>query len=186
VSGNPLDDCFREFRLSAIRLECLPAYSVHGEAESIQAWREGLPRPERSLRTSDYLRDVAVDVLNGRQRARVRVVDEPLSEYIRWELDSYTENAVAGEEIRIAVRNGGDDKAQRDLADVSDFWYFDRGEEDERAVLMYYEADGTFISSHLATAVDHSWCRRMLARAWKHSVPLNEYVAARQRRTTAA
>jgi hypothetical protein len=186
VSGGPLDRCFCEFSLSAIRLECLPAYCGHGEEGSLQAWREGKPRPERSLRTDGYLREVAADVLGGRERARVRIVDEPLTDYIRWEMLAYAENAVAGEEIRIAVRKGGSGKAQRDLAEASDFWFFDRGGENERAVLMYYEQDGTFISSYLAAAVDHAWCRRMLAKAWRHSVPLSEYAAAARQGTAAA
>jgi hypothetical protein len=186
VSDDPLDDCFSTYRLSAIRLECLPEYLGHGEAESFKAWRERRPRPERSVRNNDYLREVAADVLDGRARGRVRIVDEPLSEYVRWELLSYAENAVAGEEIHIAVRQGGSEKAQRDLAGAADFWLFDQGEEDERAVLVHYSGDGSFASAHLATAVDHAWCRRVLGKAYACSVPLSEYLAMRSRRTTAA
>jgi hypothetical protein len=185
VSGDPLDDCFSAYRFSAIRLECLPAYVVGGEAESIQAWRQRRPQPERSVRTDAYLREVAGDVLDGRERIRLRVVDEPLTEYVRWEMGRYAENAIAGEQICIAVRQGGDEKAQRDLAEVSDIWFFDRGQEDERGVLMYYEQDGTFGSAHLATAADLIWCARMLAKVSKHSVPLAEYTS-RRRRTSAA
>jgi hypothetical protein len=184
-SGNVLDDCFTGFRFSALRLEVLPAYNEREEAASLAAWRARRPRPERSLRNDGYLREVAEDVLAGRQRQRVRVVDEPLSDYVRWELEAYAENQATGEEIRVAVRKGGSDRAQRDLAQAIDVWLFDIGEEDERAVLMYYESDGTFASAHLATAADHAWARKLAARAWQHSVPLNEYVARRRKAAAA-
>jgi hypothetical protein len=186
VTGSILGDCFSEFRLSAIRLEVLPAYSVREEAESLAAWRARRPRPERSLRTCDYLREVAEDVLAGRQRQRVRVVDEPLGDYARWEMERYAENQVAGEEIRVAVRKGGSEAAGHDLAHLLDGWGFDLAGEDGRVVLMDYEQDGSFTGAHLATAVDATWWRRTLAKAWQHSVPLSEYTAARPRRTAAA
>src|SRR5215469_8721254 len=80
VSGDILDECFDSFRHSAFHLETLPTYAVSGEAERIQAWREGRARPERSVRTSKYLQDVARNVLDGLERMRVRIVDHPLSE----------------------------------------------------------------------------------------------------------
>lgn len=184
--GDVLDDCFAGFRLNAIRLECLPAYLGRGEAESIAAWRARRPQPERSVRTDGYLREVAEDVLAGRQRQRVRIVDEPLSDYVRWELERYGESQTVGEEIRVAVRAGGSQAAAEDLAGAVDGWAFDLGDPDERVVLMYYEPDGSFGSAHLATAVDARWWRRVLANAWQHSVPLNDYVATRKRRSAVA
>ena len=186
MTGSILGDCFSEFRLSAIRLEALPAYSVREEAESLAAWRARRPGPERSLRTSDYLREVAEDVLAGRQRQRVRVVDEPLPDYVQWELERYAENQVAGEEIRVAVRKGGSEAAQKDLAHVLDGWGFDLADENGCVVLMDYEQDGSFTGAHLATAVDAIWWQRTLAKAYQHSVPLNEYADTRRRRIVAA
>jgi hypothetical protein len=186
VSGDPLEDCFASFRFSAYRLETLPAYSVPDEAERIQAWREGLPRPERSVRTSGYLREVASHVLAGLDRARIRIADLPLSEYTRYELAGYPETLAAGEQIFVAVRRGGDEKAGRDLSEASDFWLFDYGQEGEQAVLMYYEQDGSFASAHLATAPDLTWCHRMWGKAARHAVALNEYLAVNRRATSAA
>lgn len=181
MSGNILSECFGEFSASAVRLETLPAYSVSEEAEQIRAWRAGRARPERSVRNDDYLRSVAVDVLDGRARGRIRVVDLPLSDYIRWELDGYAENAAAGEEIRIAVRNGGTPEAQKALAGVSwDFWLFDFGTEEESAVLLEYDQDSQFTGATLATYGDLRHCHRMWQTAWNHSVPLNEYRARRK------
>jgi hypothetical protein len=179
VSGDILDECFDSFRHSALRLETLPAYAVSGEAERIAAWREGRARPERSVRTSGYLREVAANVLAGRERMRVRIVDHPLSEYCRYQMGSYVESAAAGEQIRIVVRVGGSNPARQDLDIVkTDFWFFDRGTEHERAVLLDYDANGAPTGAHLATDPDLALCRKLWATAYKHSVHINEYLAS--------
>lgn len=181
MSESILSECFGEFSVSAQRLETLPVYSVSEEAEQIRAWRAGRARPGRSIRNDGYLRSVAADVLDGRERGRIRVVDLPLSDYVRWEFEGYAENAAAGEEIRIAVRDGGSAEAQKALAVVSwDFWLFDFGTEEERAVLLQYGPDGDFEDAHLATQVDLAHCHRVWQTAWRHSVPLNEYRARRK------
>jgi hypothetical protein len=186
VSGDLLDECFRSFRHSALRLETLPAYAVSGEAERIQAWREGRARPERSVRTSEYLREVAANVLAGRERTRVRIVDHPLSEYCRYQMAAYIESAAAGEHIRIVVRGGGSEQARQDLDIVSDFWFFDQGTEHERAVLLEYDAEGAFTGARLAAEPDLAVCRTLWATSYKHSVHINEYLASARLVTSVA
>jgi hypothetical protein len=179
VSGDILDECFRQFRSSAFRLETLPAYAVSGEAERIEAWRDGRARPERSVRTSGYLREVAANVLAGRERMRVRIVDHPLSEYCRYQIAGYVESAAAGEQTRIVVRNGGSEQSRPDLDSVAgDFWLFDMGTEDERVVLLEYDVTGAFAGARLAAGPDLASCRRLWALAYRHSVHLNEYLVA--------
>jgi hypothetical protein len=189
VSGGILDECFRWYHTSAIRLETLQAYQAgEAEAERLAAWKRGYPIPERSVRTNEYLREVAAGVLAGRERQRFRIVDHPATDYTRYEtLAAYPESAAAGEEIRIAVREGGTPEAQKALAGIaSDAWFFDAGTEDERCVLMEYEADGTYVAAHLATEVDHRHLRKLLVKTAEHSVPLAEYLAQARRRTAAA
>jgi hypothetical protein len=179
VSGDILDECFRQFRSSAFRLETLPAYDVSGEAERIEAWRDGRARPERSVRTSEYLREIAANVLAGRERMRLRIVDHPLSEYCRYQITGYIESAAAGEQTRIVVRNGGSEQTRPDLDSVGgDFWFFDMGTGDERAVLLEYDATGAFTEAHLAAGPDLALCRRLWALAYTHSVHLNEYLVS--------
>ena len=55
-----LNACFDLFERTAERLEALPAYAVGGaEEERLRAFRLGLPRPERSVRTSPWLARIA-------------------------------------------------------------------------------------------------------------------------------
>jgi hypothetical protein len=186
VSGDILDECFNGFRHSAFRLETLPAYAVSGEAESIEAWRAGRARPERSVRTNGYLREVAANVLAGRERTRVRIVDHPLSEYCLYQMAAYVESAAAGEQIRIVVRNGGSKRAGQDLRIVSDFWFFDQGTEAECAVLMDYDAAGAFTGTRLAAEPELAVCRKLWATAYKYSVHINEYLASARLATPVA
>lgn len=177
MSGGILDECFRQFQVSAVRLETLPAYAVKGEQERIQAWRDGRPRPERSVRTNDYLREVAANVLAGRERRRIRVVDHPLSEYLRYQFTGYVETAAAGEEILVAVRRAGSRLIRPDLEHVSDAWLFDLGHAGECAVLLSYHPDGAFTGARLADASELAACIRWHDAAVRHSVPLNAYLA---------
>lgn len=187
MSGNILSECLSAFRVSAWRLESLAAYSDPDEDEQIRAWRDGQPRPERSVRTDAYLRRVASDVLAGRDRKRIRVLDEPPGEYARWELTGLAENAVAGEETWVTIRRSGTSVLVPALAESPlDFWLFDAGTEDERAVLMEYDTAGAYVTSHLATAVDHRWYWSLWKAAAVNSVPLADYLARNRQATAAA
>ena len=68
-------DCFDEFRVSAFRLETLRQYAIPVEDERIAAFRENRPLPERSVRTSQWLRRIADTTAAGKRWSRVHVVD---------------------------------------------------------------------------------------------------------------
>ena len=66
VARADLSACFDLFERTADRLETLPAYAVGGsEEERLRAFRLGLPRPERSVRTSPWLARVARTTATG-------------------------------------------------------------------------------------------------------------------------
>ena len=162
---------FDQFSEAVIRLETLPSYSVGGaEEERIQAWRDGLPRPERSVRTSPWLARIATTtVTKGKSWQRVRVVDEPLTEYQRYQLQSYVESQAAGEQVRIARRDQVSD-------DGPDFWLFDGV--DGYAVVMRYDADGRWVGAERTE--DPSVLRALAHRVSvveKHTMTLNESLA---------
>lgn len=108
-----LEALFDEFGRTAFRYEGLPAYLVAEEAERIQAWREHRARPERSVRTSDWLRRIPVTTAQGKQWARVRAVDRPPPEYLRYEVNGYVENQAVGDRTSLIDREHA--------ADVRDF-----------------------------------------------------------------
>lgn len=137
MTSEEFDDAFDQFRVSAFRLETLQHYSVSAEDTRMRAFREGTPRPERSVRTSPWLRRIALTTAGGKSWSRVHVIQEPLSEYLRYELIGYVESMAVGEEIRLAYPPEG-----RALVD---FWLFDAGAPGAFAVLMRYNDDGAVL-----------------------------------------
>lgn len=169
-----LGACFDNFTATAFRLETLQHYA--GEEDRLEAFSLGLPLPERSVRTSPWLARIAVGTAaEGKRWQRVRVVEEPLTEYTRYELASYVESQAAGEEIRIARRPPIPPTSLR-----GDFWLFDVGWASAYALKMAYGDDGVFLDAELVTDTQGLAVLdtvRKLALLW--SVPLNEYLAGK-------
>jgi hypothetical protein len=177
VTPEEFDAHFDRFTSMVFRLETLQDYGDPGEAERVAAFHRDDPRPERSIRTSPWLARIAATTLAGKRWQRVRVVEEPLTGYTRYELAGYVESQAAGEEIRIARP-----EASPALATLRrDFWMFDAGTSDEFALLMNYGRGGEYEGAGLVTNPDlllEFQAERGLA--LRLSVPLNEYLAHRR------
>lgn len=181
VNGTDFDALFDTFAHSAFRFEARPSYAVGGdEAVRIAAFREGRPRPERSVQTSPWMARIAVStVVHGKSWSRVRVVDEPLTEYQRYQLESYKESQAVGERIRISTRSAGTD------AVGVDYWLFDGGTSAAFAVVMHYGDNGAVQRRELVPA-GHPDVIGMHERAQElvdAAVDLNEFLARPVRRT---
>lgn len=178
MNPDEFDHCFEKFTHSAFRMETLQRYTVDSEAERIGAFLRGEPRPDRSVRTSSWLRRVAVTTAAGKHWSRVHIVDLPLTDYLRYQLIGYVETAAAGEEIRIALRGEHSELA----ALCEDFWLFDGGRPDAYAIAMRFDADGRPLGHDLVTdpARLDTFNRARLA-AWEASMSLNEFTAGNAR-----
>lgn len=146
VDANDFSTLFGGFHHRVVRFEALATYSIGGaEAERVQASREGRPRPERSVRTSPWLARIAASTVAGKSWSRIRVVDEPLTEYQRYQLTGYIESQAVGERISLVLRSAMEDHAP-------DFWLFDEGSPGAHAVLMHYYDDGRLDHRELVTS----------------------------------
>jgi hypothetical protein len=105
----------------------------------------------------------------GRHLVRVHVIEEPPSDYIRYELAAYQLNRDAGEDVRLLpVRRG---TWPADLPQ-HDYWLFD----DERLWLMDYNPAGAFLATRLMEdPVEIGRHRRWRDIALASSVPLSDY-----------
>src|SRR5262245_32965705 len=131
---------------SAFRLETFQHYA--GDDAAIDAYRKGLPRPERSVRTNAYLRRLARATLDGRQFCRVHVVDLPLTDCVRVELEGYRESAAGGEVIGLAERPPG----ASPLHDLqTDFWLLDQDNGHAMVLVMSYDGAGVYRHSEMYT-----------------------------------
>ncbi len=177
-----LAECFDQFTATARKLETRRAYLEPSEAARLEAFRQHQPRPERSVRTSPWLARVAATTLAGKSWERIKVVGRPLSEYQRYSLLGLVESQAAGEQVRIA-----DNSRAPALLALRDLWLFDAGTDHARLALMRFREDGTSAGAEITT--DPAKITEAEA-AWelaaRHSVPLANYLADREREAEAA
>jgi hypothetical protein len=166
------DGLFNNFHHTVSRLEALPSYNVGGaEGERIAAFRGALPRPLRNVSTDKWLERIALTTISdGKRWERVRVVDDPLTEYQRYQLASHQEAQACGETVLIARR--------AELGDLDlgpDVWVFDAGTDDEHAAVMRYDGDGRFLGAEVTT--DVAGYVAVLAKVREVAIELNEFLA---------
>jgi hypothetical protein len=175
IARADLSACFDLFERTADRLETLPAYAVGGaEEERLRAFRLGLPRPERSVRTSPWLARIARTTAAGKSWRRIRVLGWPLTEYQRYQLVGYQESAAAGDVIRISDRSAHPELGALD----EDFWLFDVGGSQPFAARMTYDDVGRYVGSEITAAPEAiERCKAALQLAARYAVPLDAYLA---------
>jgi hypothetical protein len=138
-----LASLFESFRSTAFRLECLPAYAVteDDESEAFRLWLAGEQPPQQER---EWPKLCASAVAAKKSMQRVRLVPQPASEYVRFQMAwGYPANVAAGEDIRIL------DHEPAGLLKV-DFWLFD----DTTAVVLEYDDDGKFLRAVAAASVE--------------------------------
>ncbi|MDF5758815.1 hypothetical protein P3X83_40040 [Spongiactinospora sp. TRM90649] len=145
----------------------VPEERARWEAFQVRDWAE-LDRLNESQRAT-WMRLMREATMTGRHVQRVRVVSEPPSDYIRFELALNPGNADAGEDIRYLPRHVADDL---DLPS-EDYWLFDR----RRLALMRFDDDDALVSTELiddpGTVARYSEGRDT---AWAVATPFAEYV----------
>ncbi|MDT0306946.1 hypothetical protein RM780_08210 [Streptomyces sp. DSM 44917] len=97
------DALFTTFRKDAFHLELKDEYRVSIEDGPYATWRNGQPDDYAWFRP--WLEQTHALTASGKTVRRVRVVTEPVTEYIRWELELTPMNHAAGEEIRWLPRH---------------------------------------------------------------------------------
>ncbi|PZS33205.1 MAG: hypothetical protein DLM58_08180 [Pseudonocardiales bacterium] len=170
------DGLFEQFRDTAFRLETLQWYDVPYEAEMVRRFLAGHPPPSPPHPNYQWWRRLLrAGVAANRQVQRVRMVAEPLTDYLRFEMAwAYPDNVAAGEDIRVIVVNGAE--WPNDLPGCGyDFWLFDEGQ----LATMHYDHRGRFIAIDLLD--ERSSIEQALQ--WRDSslrsaVPFNQYVSA--------
>jgi hypothetical protein len=172
--SDDFDALFDAFTHSAYRLEALPSYAVSFEDTSMRAFLEGTARPERSVRTSSWMRRIAVTTAAGRVWTRTRVHDTPLTDYQRFELTAYIESQAVGDRTSLVGRTLVGDLGP-------DFWLFDADTDHPHAAVMRYTEDGQFEGFDLITDPDRLAELDTIRRtAEAHAVPLPQFLAAHQ------
>jgi hypothetical protein len=123
LTGDDFNSLFRYFTRTAFRLEVQPVYSVTEERESVEEFLAGKPRAVTEFPFyAAWLDQIRKLTTEGKRVERVRVLDEPPTDYQRWEMWSGQFNVDAGEVIRYLPRSRA---AEVGLPTVDDWWLFD-------------------------------------------------------------
>ncbi|MFD5000775.1 DUF6879 family protein [Streptomyces buecherae] len=135
-----------------------------------QAWRQGerVNWDDRGSWWRPFHDHIAEAVRRGVVIRRVRVVSEPVSEYIRWEHYVTRANIEAGEQVRWLPRRLASDL----LLPGNDYWLFD----DRLARIHHFAGDGSLVEDEMS---DRGDLLKVLSAAfvavWDRAIPHEEY-----------
>lgn len=173
LTPDDFNHLFHRFADEAFRLEVQPAYLVDDEQESVGEFLRGKPRPVTAYPFyAAWLDEIRAATSEGRRIIRVRILEEPPTDYQRWEVWAGQYNTAAGEQIRYLPRQQA---AAAGIPTADDWWLFDR----QHLALMRFTSDGTPLGG---TIIDdpHTVSRYCMWRdlAVHHSTPHTECAAA--------
>ncbi|MGW7518378.1 DUF6879 family protein [Streptomyces sp. NPDC054796] len=166
ATGEDFLKLFRDFHHTAFRLEVRTAYGIPEEDEPFRDFLAGRQPPISWFRP--WLSLMEEQTAQGKRVERVRLIDEPPSDYLRFELWGTPYNLAAGEDIRYLRRA----EAAPLALPEHDFWLFD-----SRLVarLQFGDRDrflGVTLSEDPEDALRHV---RWRDAAWSRAQTLHEY-----------
>lgn len=160
-------------RHSAVHLEMRDSY-MRDDLEFIR-WQEGhrYDPDDRASWWRPWLDVVAEATGRGVVMRRLRVVSEPLSDYVRYEYDGTFTNVAAGEDVRWLPRA----RARDVLLPVLDGWVMDEG----TVILHHFSGEGQWTGPRMEVCRDPALAkryRRAYEEAWERAIPHAEYLPA--------
>lgn len=170
LTASQRDALFDTFERDAFHLELRDNYHVDSEDESYLRWKRGEP-PDPGEFQRPWLQRVRQVAMSGKTVRRVRVITEPISEYIRFEYDGTPQNISAGEDIRWLPRN----HVPKDIVfplEGLDWWLFDG----YLVAAGHFDDHGRPIGSEISTepALIRQ-CVSVRDRLWSIAIPHSEY-----------
>jgi len=170
LSVDDLGTMFSTFTKSAFRLETLPEYRVLEEQAELERYLAGEPLPDVG-ELAPWLELLKSSTDAGKIVERVRVVPEPLTPYVRFEIEwGYLYNAEGGERIGVIPDLAF---SALDVSTHGDFWLFD----DEVVFAMHYDEHGVWLGATREPAEDVERYRNTRDLAKLGGISLGEYLA---------
>ncbi|MEV0399122.1 DUF6879 family protein [Actinoallomurus sp. NPDC050550] len=157
------------FAKDAFHLELRDDYRTAYEEGPVAKWLRG--EPDDFAWMTPWLDRIRRTTQVGKTFRRVRVITEPLSDYIRWEHSVTHLNVGAGEDIRWLPRHLVPEWISFP-ADGNDWWLLD----DRLVTVGHFDGDMRVLGSELVTdpAVVAD-CIRIRDQLWSLAIPHREY-----------
>jgi hypothetical protein len=168
ITSDQRDELFATFERDAFHLELRDAYHVGNEDGPFSRWLSG--QPDDGAWHRPWLSRVRGATASGKTVRRVRVVTEPITDYIRWEHALTSANQEAGEDIRWLPR-----RLTLDIewpVDGNDWWLFDG----RLLAVGHLRQDGSVLGSELI--IDPQLvaaCAQLRDRLWALAIPHDLY-----------
>ncbi|TCO64968.1 DUF6879 family protein [Actinocrispum wychmicini] len=164
LSGGAWWQALTEFHASAWRWECQGVYNEPSEREPFRQYLLG-QQPDTAF-MDDWYAAVRRNVAAGKTYGRIRVLTEPLTDYLRFELSFTHLNVQAGEEVRVMHQS----RARELGLPEQDFWLWD----DERVAAMHFDENGFDYAEVVTDPAQVREFREIRARAWEDAVPFSD------------
>jgi hypothetical protein len=159
-------ELFRAATRSAVHLELRDSYTP--DDPDWHDWREGR-RFNPAERWQDWFDLINATTARGVQVRRVRIVSEPVTDYIRFEYDvTAAHNIAAGEQVRWLPRRQAADL----LVPGADLWVFD----DAVVVFNHFDGVGDWVCEERRD--DPALAKRLTAAyetIWERAIPHEQY-----------
>jgi len=149
LSDREFGDALATYERTAFRLELQPEYREVSERHTVRQFLAGQPEPPPTVPgLAAWYDQVAAQTAAGRRMERVRVHEDPPTDYQRWERWAGRWNVAAGERIRYMTRTRAHMVGLLPAAGAEDWWLLDGS----RLIVMRFDADGQRIANELVTA----------------------------------
>jgi uncharacterized protein DUF6879 len=168
LSGDQWAHALHDFERTAFRFECQGMYHEPYEQQALRQYLAGDEPDLAYLRP--WLDDVRRGTDAGRRYSRVRVVTDPITDYLRFELAVTPHNEAAGEDVRVLPAACA---AELGPLPKADFWLFD----DRLVTVMHFDEREGFQYAEAVTAPDQvARFLEIRERVWDAAVPFREFV----------
>lgn len=167
------DTYLAAYRHEAVHLEMRDIYSTDIEKDRFARWRghESLDPDEEVEWWRPWLALMKDNTGKGKTLRRLRIVSEPVTDYIRFEWLDAAMLVRAGEDVRWLPRRN----TSALLLPGNDFWMFDG----ETVVFTNFSGNGLVLDHWLTTDPDIvGRCRSAFESAWALAIPHSQYQPA--------
>lgn len=167
--GDEFMSMFTSIKQSSYRLETLQSYGESSESSPFHDYSRGVT-PDPSF-MDEWCQILKANVNAGHSMRRVHIVDLPLTQYMRFEIECcYQLSDVAGEEIRLLDRSIIPPGLLKSINE--DYWLFDRS----TIMVNDYDVSGALYQARITTdpkAV--AFYAHIEEKTWELSVPFRQF-----------
>ncbi len=148
MSASKFDGFWRTCTKSIFRLEALPEYRVEGDIENFEKYlAKGKSVIEITQDAQEWFAQLKRATEAGVDVRRVRVITEPLNDYVKYEMAFWRHSVKYGEQFYFLPLGEYQSILNELDFQPEDFWMFD----DKDVVVFHYSSQGEWIGEEVIT-----------------------------------